>query len=137
MQAPVVAISVIRVSIAVMWLLSPPVLVAFALRDWRSSKEVPRTHFKIAMPLIAASMAFANWILFVVFCVGGQVGGFGTHYVTTRLADVFLVFSLSSLIASGVSSLGRWKLCTGQYSCIRSLVLSRYGGSALCHCGLA
>lgn len=126
MEAPVVAISVLRVSVAAMWLLSPPVLVAVALRDWRSAKGVPPTHFKNVMPLIAASMAFVNWLLFVGFCVGGQVGGFGTHYVTTRLADVFLLFSLSSLIASGVSSPGRWKLCTASV-----LVFALWAGSEL------
>jgi hypothetical protein len=48
----------------------------------------------------------ANWAFFLAFVVTGQIGGFGSHYVTTRLADVFLVASLLLLVGSFV----RWQL---------------------------
>ena len=34
-----------------------------------------------------------NWLWFLAFLVAGQIGGFGSHYMTTRLAD----WSMSSI----------------------------------------
>jgi len=100
--------SVIRVSIAAIWLLSPPFLAVLALRLWR--REQRPIGWKAPWPLITSAAVLANWILFIAFVVTGQIGGFGSHYITTRLADVFLVVSLLVLIASILAYVGRWQL---------------------------
>jgi len=50
------------------------------------------------------------WCSFVLFSVVGQIGGFGTHYVTTRLADWFLLGSLTVFVISVASKVAKGKL---------------------------
>jgi hypothetical protein len=102
------ATSLIRVSIAAIWLLSPPILAALAFRLWRQ-KQRP-VGWKAAWPIVTGAAVLANWVLFVAFLATGQIGGFGSHYMTTRLADVFLLVSLLVLIASILTYVGRWQL---------------------------
>lgn len=100
--------SLIRVSLAALWLLSPPALAAIALRLW-TRKQRP-VGWKARWPLITAIAVLANWALFILFVFTGQIGGFGSHYMTTRLADIFLLLSLIVLISSFVAHVGRWQL---------------------------
>jgi hypothetical protein len=116
--------SVIRVSIAAMWLLSPPFLAIFVLRLWKQ-KERP-IGWKAAWPLITAAAVLANWVLFIAFVLAGQIGGFGSHYMTTRLADVFLLVSVLVLIASILAYVGRWQL-----SLASTLMLALWVGSEM------
>jgi hypothetical protein len=51
-----------------------------------------------------------NWILFLGFLAAGQIGGFGSHYLTTRLADWFLLASLVLHICSIAANVARGKL---------------------------
>jgi len=116
--------SVIRVSIAAMWLLSPPLLALLALRLWKR-KERP-IGWKAAFPLITAAAVLANWVVFIAFVAAGQIGGFGSHYMTTRLADVFLLVSLLVLAASILTYVGRWQL-----SLASALMLALWVGSEM------
>ncbi|SRR6266498_1505774 len=100
--------SIIRLSIAVIWLCSPPFLAVLAFRLWRR-KQHP-VGWKAAWPLITAVAVSANWLLFITLVFSGQIGGFGSHYMTTRLADIFLLVSLLVLIASFLAYVGRWQL---------------------------
>lgn len=100
--------SVIRVSIAAVWLLSPPVLAVLALRSWRRRQRP--VGWKASWPFATAVAVLANWLLFITFIFSGQIGGFGSHYMTTRLADMFLLVSLLVLIASFLAYVGRWQL---------------------------
>lgn len=78
------------------------------------------------MPLITAAAVLANWVLFIAFVAAGQIGGFGSHYMTTRLADVFLLVSLLVLIASILTYVGRWQL-----SLASALMLALWVGSEM------
>jgi|SRR5438046_2744290 len=98
----------IRVSIAAVWLLSPPFLAVLALRSWRRTQRP--VGWKTRWPLITAVAVWANWLLFITLIFTGQIGGFGSHYMTTRLADIFLLASLLVLIASFLTYVGRWQL---------------------------
>jgi hypothetical protein len=114
--------SVIRLSVAAMWLLSPPVLAVLAVRLWtRNERPVG---WKAAWPLITAAAVLANWVLFIAFVLTGQIGGFGSHYMTTRLADVFLLASMMVLVASILAYVGRWQL-----SLASTLMLALWVGS--------
>jgi hypothetical protein len=115
------ATSLIRGSILAIWLLSPPILAVLAFRLWRQ-KQVP-VGWKAAWPIAIGGSVLAIWILFIVFLATGQIGGFGSHYMTTRLADVFLLVSLLVLISSILTYVGRWQL-----SLARGLMLALWFG---------
>jgi hypothetical protein len=116
--------SVIRVGVAGIWLLSPPVLTVLAVRQWRREKRP--LGLKAAWPLLVAAAVLTNWLLFALFLFAGQIGGFGSHYMTTRLADGFLLVSLALLIASIPAYVGRWQL-----SLASALVLALWVGSEM------
>jgi len=116
--------SVIRITIAAIWLLSPPVLATLAAMRWRRGER--RVGWKGVWPIVAACAVLLNWLLFLAFLCAGQVGGFGSHYMTTRLADWFLLLSLAVLIASLIAYVGRWQLFLASL-----LVLALWVGSEM------
>ena len=116
--------SVVRVSIAVIWLFSPPVLATLAVMRWRRGER--SAGWKGVWPIVATSAVLMNWLLFLAFLFAGQIGGFGSHYMTTRLADWFLLLSLAVLIASLIARVGRWQL-----SLASVLVLALWVGSEM------
>jgi hypothetical protein len=81
---------------------------------------------KAGLPVAVAAAVLANWVLFIAFAVTGQIGGFGSHYMTTRLANVFLLASLLVLIAAIFAYVGRWQL-----SLASMLVFALWVGSEL------
>ena len=115
---------VFRISIAVIWLLSPAVLATLAVMRWRRGER--RAGWKGVWPVVAASAVLINWLVFLAFLFAGKIGGFGSHYMTTRLADWFLLLSLAALIASLVACVGRWQL-----SLASVLVLALWVGSEM------
>jgi hypothetical protein len=121
---PFLLASVIRISIAAIWLLSPPVLAILAVRRWKRGER--RAGWKDVWSLVAASGVLMNWFLFLLFFFAGQIGGFGSHYMTTRLADWFLLLSIAVLIASLIAGVGRWQL-----SLASVLVLALWIGSEM------
>ena len=114
----------IRVGIAAAWLLSPPVFSVVALGRWRRTQHLANR--KAAWPLITASAVLGNWGIFIGLAFVGQIGGFGSHFMTTRLADVFFVASLLILIASFFAHVGRWQL-----SLASALMLALWVGSEM------
>ena len=116
--------SVVRVSIAAIWLLAPPGIATVAVRRWRRGER--RAGWKGVWPIVATSAVLMNWLLFLAFLFAGQIGGFGSHYMTTRLADWFLLLSLAVLIASLIARVGRWQL-----SLASVLVLALWVGSEM------
>jgi hypothetical protein len=118
------AISFIRISVASLWLLSPPVLVVFALRKWKGESHA--TKRGVLLPLLVSVAVLSSWVLFVGFFCAGQLGGFGTHYMTTRLADIFVLFSILVVIASAATIPGRWQLLSASV-----LVLGLWFGSEM------
>jgi len=120
----VVAISMVRASIAVIWALAPPMLIAFAIRNWKKDRGIGfRTR---VLPLAVGIGVLIDWVLFLTLLACGQIGGFGTHYITTRSANWFLIGSLALLIASIATKVERGKLAL---SCL--LVLALWMGSEI------
>jgi len=102
------AVSVIRLSIAVIWVLAPALLIALAIRDWRKARGTePRTR---VMPVAVALAVMVDWAVFLLLLARGSIGGFGTHYVTTRLANWFVVGSLVLLGVAITTKVARGKL---------------------------
>ena len=115
----------IRVGIAATWLLAPPVLSVVALRRWRRTE---RADGKTGWLLITASAVLGNWGIFVGLALVGQIGGFGSHFMTTRLADVFFLVSLLVLIASFFVQIARWQLSLASVLILALWVGQRNGG---------
>jgi len=62
------------------------------------------------LPIIAAASVLFVWSSFVVVLFRGGLGGFGSHYMTTRSADWFLLASLVAIAVSIVSKVAKGKL---------------------------
>ena len=118
--------AIIRLSIAFLWVVSPPVLIALALRQWKRVNKASTSGFRTLWPAIVGVIVLADWLLFLGFAAGGHIGGFGTHYITTRLADWFLFISLLLFVGSIAANIARGKLSLASF-----LVLALWAGSEL------
>jgi uncharacterized membrane protein len=118
------ATSPIRVTLAAILLLSPPILAVLAVQRWKRSQRP--VGWKAARPIVIAAAVLVNWVLFVTFLANGQIGGFGSHYMTTRLADGFLLVSVLLLVASIFTYVGKWQL-----SLASALILALWIGSEM------
>jgi hypothetical protein len=82
------------------WVLSIPVLGAVGLLLWckRLRSELP--FWRNVVGVASVTAVLANWFLFLWLAYRGQIGGFGTHYMTTRSADLYLLAALGAFAAS-------------------------------------
>jgi hypothetical protein len=84
------------------------VLIALAIRDWKKASGAElRTR---VMPIAVALAVLIDWAVFLLLLARGFIGGFGTHYVTTRLANWFVVGSLVLLVVAIATKVARGKL---------------------------
>jgi hypothetical protein len=121
-MAALLAISVLRVSIAAVWVLTPVILIGFAIREWYvAGRAEPRRRL---MPIAVALAVLADWASFLVLVALGFIGGFGSHYATTRMANWFIVGSLALLVLAIATRVARGKLALASL-----LVLALWVGS--------
>ena len=118
--------AIIWLSVAFLWVVSPPVLIALALRQWKRVNNQSTSGFRARWPAIVGVTVLADWLLFLGFAASGHIGGFGTHYITTRLADWFLFISLLLFVGSIAANVGRGKLSLASF-----IVLTLWAGSEL------
>jgi hypothetical protein len=118
------ATSLIRVALSAILFLSPPIFAILAIHRWKRSQRP--AGWKAAWPIVIAAAVLVNWVLFVAFLANGQIGGFGSHYMTTRLADGFLLVSVLLLVASIFTYVGKWQL-----SLASALTLALWVGSEM------
>jgi hypothetical protein len=80
-------------------LIGVPTLAVTALVLWLkdSRSGVPFWRNSIG---VCSVVIFVDWAWFLFLAYRGQIGGFGTHYLTTRSADVFLLISFTALVAA-------------------------------------
>jgi hypothetical protein len=102
------AVSVVRLSIAVIWVLAPAMLSALAIRDWNRTRGTKRG-IRVTSLVVALAL-LVDWAVFLLLLARGFIGGFGTHYITTRLADRFLIGSLALLGIAIGTKVARGKL---------------------------
>jgi len=98
---------------ATVWVFAPPVLVVLAARDLKRS--VGTGVRSRALPVIVPLLLAGLWSSFVVLALSGHIGGFGTHDITTRWADWFVVASLAALVTSVVSQVAKGKLTLASF----------------------
>ncbi len=92
-----VLIAGVRATLLLAWLLSPPVLLLLALRDWRRTR--PAESWKIRLWKAVGSAVLANWILFVFLLIKAQTP-YGSIFQTSHLTDVLLFLSCFALVSS-------------------------------------
>ena len=82
------------------WLLSVPVLGCMAIVAWFRSLRGALPPWRSALGIAGISAILGSWAWFLRLAYSGEIGGFGTHYMTTRSADRYLIYALVSVVAS-------------------------------------
>ena len=85
-----------RMAFMLVWTLSIPALGVFAARSWLRDPRFQLSLWRKALGVMSIVQLVISWLSFVALSILGQIGGFGSHFTTTRLADLFLLISLSA-----------------------------------------
>ncbi len=117
-------ISLVKLGIGIVWILSPAILIVLAIRESRKADRAePREK---VMPIAVSIAALADWVSFLFLAVLGFIGGFGTHIVTTPTANWFVVGSLVLLVVAVATKIARGKLALASL-----LILGLWVGSEM------
>lgn len=71
------------------WLLSVPMLAAFAFRPRLTRNRTELPLFRSLLGLASLAVILVSWLFFGLLAYCGQIGGFGTHYITLRTSNTF------------------------------------------------
>ena len=95
-----------RLLLAIVWILSPPILLSSCLREAIQSVAARKK-----LTILLVTISSLNWVAFIVMAFAGQIGGFGTHFLTPpRIVEPFALFAFILLFSPIVASVGRGKL---------------------------
>jgi len=111
--------SVLVVSANILWLVSPLILTAFGLRDWKRKRL--DTSLRQALPLALGSALLADWALFVYFLIHSATP-YGMYFRTSWATAALLLFSFIAAIAAFAGGTGRWQLALAS-----ALIVSLWG----------
>jgi|SRR5450631_2715472 len=82
------------------WVLAVPALgitgLVLLLKSYRS--ELPL--WRNTLGAFSIISVIADWAWFLFLAYRGQIGGFGTRYLTTRSADLYLPVALAGMVAA-------------------------------------
>ena len=109
------------------WVLAVPVLGITGLVLWLKTPRLELPVWRNALGVFSIVSVVADWAWFLFLAYRGQIGGFGTHYLTTRSADLFLLLALAGLGAA-------FALKRGSRGCAllsAFLMLALWGGSEM------
>jgi hypothetical protein len=82
------------------WVLSVPLLEVAALVGWFKSLRSKVSIWRNALGLGSVTAVTMNWAWFLFLAYCGQIGGFGTHVMTSRSAGRCSLVPLAALVAS-------------------------------------
>jgi hypothetical protein len=82
------------------WVLSIPALTIFAVRSWSNESSSRLSTWRKVLGIASSAELSLSWLSFIVLSFLGQIGGFGSHFMTTRLADPLLLLSLLAVLGS-------------------------------------
>jgi hypothetical protein len=99
--------SVLVVTVNILWLVSPLILTAFGLRDWKRKRL--DTRLRQELPLALGTVLLADWALFVYFVIHSATP-YGMYFRTSWATAALLVLSFVAAIAAFTASAGRWQL---------------------------
>ena len=97
----------ITILVNIVWLLSPPILTVFGLRDWKRKRRGEGLRAKL--PLALGIVLVADWVSFVNFVIQSGTP-YGMYFHTTWVTAALLVLSILATIASLAAPMGRWQL---------------------------
>lgn len=97
----------ITILVNILWLVSPPILTVFGLRDWRRKRR--GGGLRVKLPLALGIVLLADWGLFVQFVIQSATP-YGMYFRTTWATAALLLLSFLAAIASLVAPMGRWQL---------------------------
>jgi hypothetical protein len=109
------------------WWISIPMLEIVAFLFWlrRLRDELP--FWRNALGVASVAAVLVNWFLFLWMAYAGQIGGFGTHYMTARSVDRYLMVALSAFATSfALKSRSRTLAAIASF-----LMFALWGGSEL------
>src|SRR5260370_37476137 len=109
------------------WVLAVPALGITGLVLWLRSYRSELPLWRNALGVFFIISVVADWAWFLFLAYRGQIGGFGTHYLTTRSADLCLLIALAGLVAA-------FALKRGSRGCAllsAFLMLALWGGSEM------
>ena len=89
------------------WLISPPLLLLFALRVWMRTPAVQIWKKRLGVAIGLAVLT--NWILFLVLLIKAQTP-YGEGFQTSHLTDGLLFLSCFALVTSMAAYPARWTL---------------------------
>jgi hypothetical protein len=90
----------VRAIVFVIWVISIPPLGIIALRLWVRRLRSDLPFWRSALGVASVVAVVLNWFWFLWLAYTGEIGGFGTHYMTTRSADRYLTVALAAFVAS-------------------------------------
>jgi len=82
------------------WVLAVPALGITGLVLWLKRSRSELSLWRNVLGAFSIVSVVADWAWFLFLAYRGQIGGFGTHYLTTRSADLYLLVALAGLIAA-------------------------------------
>lgn len=97
----------ITIPVNILWLLSPPTLTVFGLRDWKRKRR--GGGLQVRLPLALGMVLLADWVLFVQFVMQSRTP-YGMYFRTTWATAALLLLSFLAAIASLAAPMGRWQL---------------------------
>ena len=109
----------LRLVVAIAWVGAPPLLIVSALRSWNVAAAGARSR----RLTLLGSASLINWLAFPLCFALGQIGGFGTHYLSNPLLLVFVVVAMGLLGLSLVGVAGR------KFVIANALVFALWSGS--------
>jgi len=97
----------ITILVNILWLLSPPILTGFGLRDWKRKRR--GGGLRVKLPLALGMVLLADWVLFVNFVIQSGTP-YGMYFRTTWATAALLLLSFLAAITSLAAPMGRWQL---------------------------
>jgi hypothetical protein len=82
------------------WMLAIPLSGLVALFLWFRRLRGDLPWWRSVVGVLAICTAVANWLWFLWLAKSGEIGGFGTHYMTTRSASRYSLIALGTIGAS-------------------------------------
>ena len=82
------------------WMLAIPASGIVAFVVWFKHLRIVLPWWRSVIGIAAIFAVIANWLWFIWLANAGQIGGFGTHYMTTRSADRYVLIALATIGAS-------------------------------------